>query len=221
MRSLKDKVIGFTSGDLAGDCLHETEHVLGAMVGLSHQKLKLLLGTSSFGNVLNHNDEIVDCASLLRTQLTVPRSQTIAPSLRRAHGADTEQGLRIGKGKARDRYKTRLGIEHSHGDWRLLDEQFELGLALGDWYSCWLALRGIAGHFRGADCALLCRHVSRIINGCDVLRVRIHLFIGGFVVLWFATVCREVPGASAENHGCSRGEQMRRHVAYRQRVDLF
>src|SRR5579871_1597792 len=45
---------------MAGDCLHETEHVLGAMVGLTHEKIDLLLSTFARGNVLHHADEIVD-----------------------------------------------------------------------------------------------------------------------------------------------------------------
>jgi hypothetical protein len=35
-----DKVFRLTSGGLAGDCLHEREHVLGAVIDFTHQKVK-------------------------------------------------------------------------------------------------------------------------------------------------------------------------------------
>jgi hypothetical protein len=37
-----DKVFRFTRSRLTGDCLHQTEHVLGAMISLMHQKLNVL-----------------------------------------------------------------------------------------------------------------------------------------------------------------------------------
>ncbi len=60
LRESPDKALNIASRGLAGDCLHETEQVLDAMVGLTHQKMKLLLGTLARGNVLNHSHEIVD-----------------------------------------------------------------------------------------------------------------------------------------------------------------
>src|SRR5262249_35243581 len=55
-----DKVFRLTSHGLAGDCLYQTEHVLGAMIDLTHQKLDLLLMRFSHRNILNHEDKIVD-----------------------------------------------------------------------------------------------------------------------------------------------------------------
>jgi hypothetical protein len=46
-----DKVFGLTSRGLSGHCLHETEHVLGAMIDLTHQKANLLLDPFSRSNV--------------------------------------------------------------------------------------------------------------------------------------------------------------------------
>ncbi len=47
-----DKVFRPTSCSLSGDCVHETEHVLSAVTDLAHQKLNLLLVSSSLSNVL-------------------------------------------------------------------------------------------------------------------------------------------------------------------------
>ena len=55
-----DKIFRLTSRGLASDCLHETEHVLGAMIDLVHQKVNLFLVNFSRGNILNHTDKIVD-----------------------------------------------------------------------------------------------------------------------------------------------------------------
>src|SRR6266478_8328149 len=38
-----DKIFRRTSRGLAGDCLHETEHVPGPMTDLTHEKVNLLL----------------------------------------------------------------------------------------------------------------------------------------------------------------------------------
>src|SRR5262249_24958470 len=38
-----DKTFRVTRRGLASDCMHESEHVLGAMIDLTHQKLNLLL----------------------------------------------------------------------------------------------------------------------------------------------------------------------------------
>jgi hypothetical protein len=37
-----DKFFRLASHALAGDCLHDTKYVLGAMIGLTHQKANLL-----------------------------------------------------------------------------------------------------------------------------------------------------------------------------------
>jgi hypothetical protein len=37
-----DKVFRFTSSRLTSDCLHQTEHVLGSMISLTHQKVNVL-----------------------------------------------------------------------------------------------------------------------------------------------------------------------------------
>jgi hypothetical protein len=47
-----DKVFGVTSRGLAGDCLHKAEHVLGAMIDLTHQKMNLLLVSFPLGDIL-------------------------------------------------------------------------------------------------------------------------------------------------------------------------
>ncbi len=51
------KIFRLTSRRLAGDCLHEAEHVLRAMTDLAHQKLNLFLVSSSLGDVLGHANE--------------------------------------------------------------------------------------------------------------------------------------------------------------------
>src|SRR5712672_947984 len=52
-----DKVLRLTGRGLAGDCLHETEHVLGAMADLAHQKMNLLLVSSLLGRIVGHGNE--------------------------------------------------------------------------------------------------------------------------------------------------------------------
>jgi len=49
-----DKIFGLTSRGLASDCLHQTEHVLGAMIDLAHQKLYLLLVSFLIGHILSN-----------------------------------------------------------------------------------------------------------------------------------------------------------------------
>src|SRR5258706_13574091 len=49
-----DKIFRVTSRGLAGDCLHETEHILGAMIDLSHQKVNLLLMSFLVGHILSN-----------------------------------------------------------------------------------------------------------------------------------------------------------------------
>src|SRR5262249_17975230 len=46
-----DEVFALTGCGLASNCLHETEHVLGAMIGFAHQKMNLLLSTFARGDV--------------------------------------------------------------------------------------------------------------------------------------------------------------------------
>jgi hypothetical protein len=55
-----NKVFRMTSRGLAGSYLYQAKQVLDAMVGLTHQKVNLLLGMFARGNILNHNYEIVD-----------------------------------------------------------------------------------------------------------------------------------------------------------------
>jgi hypothetical protein len=57
LRESPDKIIGFARRSLAGDCLHETEHVLGAMVGLTHQKMNLFLVRFPLGGILSHAEK--------------------------------------------------------------------------------------------------------------------------------------------------------------------
>ena len=49
-----DKIFRLTSRGLASDCLHETEHVLGAMIDLTHQKVYLLLVSFLIGHILSN-----------------------------------------------------------------------------------------------------------------------------------------------------------------------
>ena len=49
-----DKIFRITSRGLAGDCLHETEHILGAMIDLAHQKAYLLLVSFLVGHILGN-----------------------------------------------------------------------------------------------------------------------------------------------------------------------
>ena len=49
-----DKIFRPTSRGLAGDCLHETEHVPGAMTDLAHEKVNLLLVSFLIGHILSN-----------------------------------------------------------------------------------------------------------------------------------------------------------------------
>src|SRR5207245_4004254 len=49
-----DKVFRFKTRSLAGDCLHEAEQILEAMVGLTHEEANLLLVSFSLGHILGH-----------------------------------------------------------------------------------------------------------------------------------------------------------------------
>src|SRR6266566_979813 len=42
VREAPDKAFRFTRSRLTRDCLHQTEHVLGAMISLTHQKMNVL-----------------------------------------------------------------------------------------------------------------------------------------------------------------------------------
>src|SRR5215470_3604121 len=59
-----DKVFRLTSRGLAGDCVYETEHILGAMIDLAHQETLPLLAVLAFRNVLHDADDA--CGPWLR-----------------------------------------------------------------------------------------------------------------------------------------------------------
>jgi len=52
-----DEIFGIFSGGLVSDRVHNAEHVLGAVIDLTHQKVHLLLALLAFGNVRNGADD--------------------------------------------------------------------------------------------------------------------------------------------------------------------
>src|SRR5260370_946899 len=57
LREALDEIFGIISGGLVSDRVHNAEHVLGAMIDLTHQKVHLLLALLTFGNIRNRADD--------------------------------------------------------------------------------------------------------------------------------------------------------------------
>jgi hypothetical protein len=52
-----NKVFRLPCRGLSGDRLHETEHVLGAMIDLAHQKENLVLVSFPIGHIVRHGNK--------------------------------------------------------------------------------------------------------------------------------------------------------------------
>ena len=57
LNEASDKVLRLASCGLAGDCLYQTEHVLGAMIDLTRQQVNLLVVSFPLGHILGHADK--------------------------------------------------------------------------------------------------------------------------------------------------------------------
>ena len=87
-----DKIFRLTSRGLAGDCKNETEHILGAMIDLTHQKLDVLLVSFPLGQILGDGDK--DAAPIRlspRGDLTKLQRRSL-PSLVRITPSDGRAG---------------------------------------------------------------------------------------------------------------------------------
>src|SRR5260370_5279386 len=81
MRSEKrsDEIVWILGSGLVSDCIHDAEHILGAMIDFAHEEINLLLALLAFGNVLSGADEARE-PSLTPGALEISKPMSLHPA---------------------------------------------------------------------------------------------------------------------------------------------
>jgi hypothetical protein len=80
IRETFDEIFRGSGGGLASDCVHDTEHVLGAMIDLAHEEVLPFLALLSLVDVLDGADEAHDPSLTARALKTMSKPLGLQPA---------------------------------------------------------------------------------------------------------------------------------------------